>query len=78
MKTLAEAKRHIDSVQRPEGYSTYAWNVTKKVALEVWECYFAGRPLSRKINYFCNEFYQMIKMPNGGYIIPRNSFRTYP
>lgn len=78
MNTLAEVKRHIDSVPRPEGYNTYAWNVTRKVALEVWECYLSGQPLRRKINFFCKEFYQMIRKPDGSFIVPDHCIRTYP
>jgi hypothetical protein len=77
MNTLTDAKRHIDSFSRPTGYNTYAWNVAKKMALEVWECYLNKRPFTRSINYFCKEFYMMIQTPEGQYIVPKSSFRTF-
>jgi len=61
MNNLIEAKRHIDSFSRPMGYNTYAWNVTKKTALEVWRCHFNNEPYYRPLNFLCNEFYEMIK-----------------
>ena len=74
--TLAEAKRHIDSFSRPEGYNQYAWKVTKKVALEVWDCYLNNRPITRSINYFCQEFYQMLRTTEGTLIVPGGSYHT--
>ena len=75
MYTIADAKRYIDSFSRPNGYNTYAWNVTKKMALEVWDCYLHNRPFRKPINYLCQEFYHMIKNPDGQYIVPEQSFR---
>jgi hypothetical protein len=76
LMTLAEVKRYVDSFSRPNGYSPYAWNVTKKLALEVWDSYLSGRPFRRPVNYMCQEFYQMIRKPdNGEFILPKNSFR---
>ncbi len=75
MMTLAEVRRYIDSFSRPSGYSPYAWNVTKKLALEAWESHLQNRPFRRPVNYLCKEFYQMIQRPDGEYILPRNSFR---
>jgi len=75
MMTLAEVRRYIDSFSRPNGYSPYAWNVTKKLALEAWESYLHQRPFRRSVNYLCKEFYQMIQRPDGEYILPRNTFR---
>ena len=49
MKTLVEVKKYIDSFPRPAGYNTYAWNVTKKTALEVWRCYLENRVYYRPI-----------------------------
>ena len=77
MKTLAEAKRHIDSFPRPSGYNTYAWNVTKKIALEAWESYLSKRPFRKPINYLCREFYQMIRTPEGRSIVPESQYRRY-
>jgi hypothetical protein len=74
--TPAEVRRYVDSFARPNGYSPYAWNVTKKLALEAWESYLNGRPFRRSVNYMCQEFYKMIQRPEDGeYILPRNSFR---
>jgi hypothetical protein len=74
--TLIEVKRRIDSFPRPSGYSPYAWNVTKKLALEVWDYYLQGRPYRRPVNYMCKEFYEMIQSPEDGqYILPASSFR---
>ena len=70
MKTLAEVKRHIDSFSRPAGYNTYAWNITKKTALEVLRCHFENRVYYRPINFLCPEVYQMISMPSGESIMP--------
>ena len=76
MTTLQEVKMHIDSFARPNGYNPYAWNVTKKLALEVWESYLQNRPFRRPVNYLCQEFYQMIRRPEyGEFILPKNSFR---
>jgi hypothetical protein len=75
MTQISEVKKHIDSFPRPTGYNPYAWNVTKKIALEVWESYLHQRPFRRPVNYMCKEFYEMIQQPNGEYILPRGSFR---
>ncbi|MEN9346679.1 MAG: hypothetical protein RLZZ77_190 [Bacteroidota bacterium] len=75
MINLVEVKRHIDSFPRPNGYNPYAWNVTKKLALEVWESYLQKRPFRRPVNYMCKEFYEMIQGPDGEYILPKGSFR---
>ena len=69
MKSLAEVKRYIDSFPRPNGYNTYAWNVTKKTALEVWRCYFENKTYYRPLNYLCAEFYDMIRTQDGTCII---------
>jgi hypothetical protein len=76
MNSLPDAKRYVDSFARPDGYNHYAWDVTKKLAMEAWESYLNGRPYRRRINYMCSEFYKMIQRPEDGeFIIPRNSFR---
>ena len=76
MTTLQEVKMHNGSFARPNGYNPYAWNVTKKLALEVWESYLQNRPFRRPVNYLCQEFYQMIRRPEDGeFILPKNSFR---
>ncbi|MBL7942833.1 MAG: hypothetical protein JNM00_08710 [Flavobacteriales bacterium] len=73
--TLNDVKRYIDSFARPNGYNPYAWSVAKKLALEVWESYLAGRPFRRPVNYMCREFYKMIERPDGQSLIPRGSYR---
>ncbi|MDG1767700.1 MAG: hypothetical protein P8H98_12975 [Flavobacteriales bacterium] len=77
MNSLSDAKMHIDSFSRPNGYNQYSWNIAKKMALEVWDHYLNNRPFRKPINYFCNEFYNMIKNPKGEYIVPENSFRKF-
>lgn len=77
MNTLADVRRYIDSFSRPNGYNTYAWEVTRKMALEAWDCHLNRRPFRKPINYFCNEFYQMIRKPDGEYIVPESRFRRY-
>lgn len=77
MHTIADAQRYIDSFARPVGYSTYAWKVTKKVALEVWDSYLNNRPYSRPLNYYCQEFYRMIQTPEGQHIVPGGYLRQY-
>ena len=76
MMNPIEIRKYIDSFSRPAGYSPYAWNVTKKLALEAWDSYLQKRPFRRQVNYLCVEFYQMIKSPeNGEFILPANTFR---
>jgi len=77
MNSLSEVRRYIDSFARPNGYNTYAWEVARKMAYEAWDCYLSQRPFRKPINYFCSEFYQMIRKPNGEYIVPEKSFRRY-
>lgn len=74
--SLSEVKKYVDSFSRPSGYNNYAWDITKKLALEAWDSYLSGQPFHRKINYLCSEFYKMIQNPtNGEFIVPKNSFR---
>lgn len=76
LNSLSEVKKYVDSFSRPLGYNTYAWDITKKLAIEAWESHLSGRPFQRKINYLCKEFYAMIQNPsNGEYIVPKSSFR---
>lgn len=76
MMNPVEVRKYVDSFSRPNGYSPYAWNITKKLALEAWDSYLQNRPFHRQVNYLCKEFYQMIKSPeNGEFIIPRTSFK---
>lgn len=74
----AAVRKHIESFSRPNGYSPYAWNVTKRIAQEIWDCYLSGRTYSRPVNFMCREFYQMIQLPETGeFIIPRSRIRMY-
>jgi hypothetical protein len=76
MNNLNEVKRYIDSFSRPAGYNLYAWDVTKRLALEVWESHLEKKRFNRSVNYLCKEFYQMIQQPESGeYILPKGSFR---
>lgn len=76
MNTLPEVQKYIDSFERPNGYNLYAWDVTKRLALEVWRSYLENRPFRRPVNFLCKEFYQMIRRPEDGqFILPENSFR---
>ncbi len=77
MLTLSDAQRHINSISRPSGYNSYAWNVTKKIALEAWDCYLEGRKFRRPINYLCKEFYYMITTPDGQSIVPIQGIKRY-
>ena len=77
MHNLSEAQRHINSISRPSGYNSYAWNVTKKIALEAWDCYIEGRRFSRPINYLCKEFYHVITTPEGQSIVPVKGIKRY-
>ena len=76
MNSLSEAKKHIDSFSRPTGYNMYAWNVAKKMALEVWDCYLNNRPFTKTINYFCKEFYLMIRTPEGRSLVSESRIRS--
>jgi len=73
MQSLVEVKKHIDSFSRPMGYNTYAWNITKKTALEVWDCYLNNKTFHRPLNYFCKEFYLMITDPELNILISASS-----
>lgn len=76
MNNLSEVKRYIDTFSRPDGYNHYAWDVTKRLAMEVWESYLENRSFNRSLNYLCQEFYQMIQDPgNGEYIAPKSRIR---
>ncbi|WP_306642204.1 hypothetical protein [Sanyastnella coralliicola] len=77
MQSLVEARKYVESFARPIGYNAYSWNVAKRMALEAWDCYLTGRPFRKPINYFCREFYDMLKNPDGGYIVPEHKFKTY-
>lgn len=75
MTQLAEIKRYIDSFPRPLGLNVHTWELTKKMAFEVWENHIQNRPNRRNLDYLCREFYLLIRKPNGEYIIPPTRFR---
>ena len=77
MFTHTDALKQINSISRPTGYNSYAWNVTKKIAQEAWDCYLEGKKFKRPVNYLCKEFYLMIKTPDGHSIVPENKIRRY-
>lgn len=77
MKSLVEVQEYINSFNKPEGYSDYAWNRAKSMAYEVWYSYLNGRIFRKPINFFCNEFYDMIRTPDGEFIVPENSFKRF-
>jgi hypothetical protein len=72
---IASARRWVDSFPRPMGFSPYAWNTTKKIAIEVWKCFFAGRKFDRTLNFMHPSFYMMIKTPEGASILMEKSIR---
>lgn len=72
--TLQDAQMYIDSFSRPDGLNTHSWRVIKKIAFLAWESYLTNQKFSRSINFMCKEFYQMIKTPEGEYIVPKNTF----
>lgn len=74
---LVTAASYINSFPRPEGFNPYAWNTTKRIALEVWKCYFAGRRFERTLNFMHPSFYKMIKSPEGISLLNEKSIRSY-
>jgi hypothetical protein len=76
MDNLNDIKVYIDSFTCPAGYNHYAWEVTKKLALEVWESHLENKRFTRPVNFLCMEFYQMIRKPGSEeFILPKGSFR---
>jgi hypothetical protein len=76
MKNMIDVQRYLDSFSRPAGYNQYAWDVTKRIAREVWKSYFDQTRFQRPVNYLCKEFYQMIQRPEDGeYILPKGTFK---
>jgi hypothetical protein len=78
MNNLAEASRYINSFARPSGLNTHSWRAIKNLALHAWECHFTERRFRHGINFLCNEFYLMIKTPEGKFIIPEETFSYDP
>lgn len=71
---LADANRYINSFPRPNGFNNYSWQAIKKLALNAWECYLEQKRFNRSINFMCKEFYQMIRTPEGNFIVPESTF----
>ena len=65
INNLADARMWIESFPRPGGFNTYAWETTKKLALQVWRCHFEGRAFQRTLNFMHPSFYDMIRTPEG-------------
>jgi hypothetical protein len=72
---LASARRWVDSFARPMGFSPYAWHTTKRIAIEIWKCFFAGEKFNRTINFMHPSFYLMIRTPEGLPILIEKSIR---
>lgn len=77
MKNFQEVQQFIEGFQQPEGLNDYAWNRAKNTAIEVWNSYLNGLKYTRPLNFFCNEFYQMITDANGKLIVPSGKIRRY-
>ena len=67
----------VERFPRPAGFSPYAWNTTKRIALEVWKCHFAGRSFRRTLNFMHPLFYQMIQTPEGLSLIMDSHVRRH-
>ena len=65
IQSLAEARLWVERFARPNGFSPYAWNTTKRIAMEVWKCHFSNRQFRRSVNFMHPLFYQMIRTPEG-------------
>lgn len=72
---LAEARLWVERFPRPYGFNTYAWETTKKLALQVWRCHFEGRAFQRTLNYMHPSFYDMIRTPEGVSLISERMIR---
>ncbi len=74
--TLVEARKHIDSFSRPQGFNTYSWRVVKKLAMRAWESHLEGKNYDRSVNFMCREFYLMIQDAEGQFIIPKSKIHS--
>ena len=75
IKGLSEARLWVSSFPRPKGFSPYAWSTTKRIALEVWKCYFFDRAFDRTVNFMHPTFYLMIRTPEGIPLLVERSIR---
>jgi hypothetical protein len=72
---LSDARLWVSSFPRPTGFSPYAWSTTKRIALEVWKCYFINRAFDRTVNFMHPSFYVMIRTPEGFPLLVERSIR---
>jgi hypothetical protein len=73
--SLSDARLWVSSFPRPTGFSPYAWSTTKRIALEVWKCYFFNRAFDRTVNFMHPSFYLMIRTPEGSPLLVERSIR---
>ena len=73
----AQARLWVERFARPQGFSPYAWNTTKRIAMEVWKCHFARRPFRRTLNFMHPLFYQMIRTPEGLPLVQARNMRGF-
>ena len=73
--SLSDARLWVSSFPRPTGFSPYAWSTTKRIALEVWKCYFFNRAFDRTVNFMHPSFYVMIRTPEGSPLLVERSIR---
>jgi hypothetical protein len=77
INNLAEARLWIERFSRPVGFNTYAWETTKRLALQVWRCYFDGRSFERTLNFMHPTFYDMIRTPEGNSLLSERLVRKH-
>ncbi len=77
IQSLPQARLWVERFARPQGFSPYAWNTTKRIAMEVWKCHFAGRQFARTLNFMHPLFYQMIRTPEGLPLVPETCMRGF-
>ncbi|MAV52063.1 MAG: hypothetical protein CL829_04820 [Crocinitomicaceae bacterium] len=77
IEDLPQAHRWVERFARPQGFSPYAWNTTKRIAMEVWKCHFSSRPFQRTLNFMHPLFYQMIRTPEGLPLVPETCMRGF-
>jgi len=72
---ITQARLWVNSFPRPIGFNPYAWNTTKRIALEIWKCYFSNRSFDRTVNFMHPSFYTMIRTPEGAPLLVERSIR---